>query len=171
MKINLKCYEVVFLKGPFWHLCSFFCTLMTCSTLIEAANPFEWDTDSTLIGKWIWMDWWTLRDLRDESFILLVKTSTNASFVNFNCLNHNWCECMHKWLSPYESTECNYSSMWRFSSTVAAVRMWISNYTSHELTDVITHPWAPYQIHKIAGCACAGNCGNVFPAIDFKGNR
>ena len=27
------------------------------------------------------------------------------------------------------------------------------------------------QICKIAGCACAGNAGNVFPAIDLKGNR
>ena len=36
------------------------------------------------------------------------------------------------------------------------------------------HPsssWASYQIRKIAGCACAGNAGNVFPATDFKGNR
>ena len=24
---------------------------------------------------------------------------------------------------------------------------------------------------SIAGCACAGNAGNVFPATDFKGNR
>ena len=31
--------------------------------------------------------------------------------------------------------------------------------------------WASYQIRKIAGCACAGNAGNVFPATDFKGNR
>ena len=31
--------------------------------------------------------------------------------------------------------------------------------------------WASSRIHKIAGCACAGNTGNVFPAIDFKGNR
>ena len=31
-------------------------------------------------------------------------------------------------------------------------------------------PWASYQIHKIAGCACTGNAGNVFPATDFKGN-
>ena len=28
-------------------------------------------------------------------------------------------------------------------------------------------PWASYQIHKIAGCTCAGNVGNVFPATDF----
>ena len=27
---------------------------------------------------------------------------------------------------------------------------------------------ASYQIRKIAGCACAGNVGNVFPVTDFK---
>ena len=32
-------------------------------------------------------------------------------------------------------------------------------------------PWASYQIGKIAGCADAGNAGNIFPATDFKGNR
>ena len=31
--------------------------------------------------------------------------------------------------------------------------------------------WVSYQIRKIAGCVCAGNTGNVYPAIDFKGNR
>ena len=34
-----------------------------------------------------------------------------------------------------------------------------------------SNQWASYQIRKIAGCACAGNAGNVFPATDFKGNR
>ena len=29
-------------------------------------------------------------------------------------------------------------------------------------------PWASYQIRKIAGCACAGNAGNVFPRRRFK---
>ena len=29
-------------------------------------------------------------------------------------------------------------------------------------------PWTSYQISKIAGCACAGNAGNVFPNTDFK---
>ena len=28
--------------------------------------------------------------------------------------------------------------------------------------------WASYQIHKIAGCACAGNAGNVFPRRRLK---
>ena len=36
---------------------------------------------------------------------------------------------------------------------------------------LLASSWASYQIRKIAGCACAGNAGNVFPATDFKGNR
>ena len=32
-------------------------------------------------------------------------------------------------------------------------------------------PWASYQIRKIAGCACAGNAGNVFPATNLKWKR
>ena len=28
--------------------------------------------------------------------------------------------------------------------------------------------WASYQIRKIAGCACAGNAGSVFPRRRFK---
>ena len=31
--------------------------------------------------------------------------------------------------------------------------------------------WVSCQIRKIAGCACAGNAGNDFPATDFQGNR
>ena len=31
--------------------------------------------------------------------------------------------------------------------------------------DLVAHLWVSYQIRKIAGCACAGNAGNAFPAI------
>ena len=40
-----------------------------------------------------------------------------------------------------------------------------------KLCCVVIHPWASCQIRKFAGCACAGNAGNGFPATDFKGNR
>ena len=33
------------------------------------------------------------------------------------------------------------------------------------------HPWASYQTQTIAGCACAGNSGNVFPATAGKLSR
>ena len=32
----------------------------------------------------------------------------------------------------------------------------------------MSSPWASYQIRKIAGCACAGNAGNVFPRRRFQ---
>ena len=42
----------------------------------------------------------------------------------------------------------------------------------NQIVDVVgIESWASYLIRKIAGCACAGNAGNVFPATDFKGNR
>ena len=39
---------------------------------------------------------------------------------------------------------------------------------------ITLHPWASYQIRKVAGCACAVNMwmpGTFFPATDFNGNR
>ena len=33
---------------------------------------------------------------------------------------------------------------------------------------LVPHIWASYQIRKIAGCACAGNAGNVFPRRRFQ---
>ena len=39
-------------------------------------------------------------------------------------------------------------------------------------SDVLsTIAWASYHIRNIAGGACAGNAGKVYPAIDFKDNR
>ena len=32
-------------------------------------------------------------------------------------------------------------------------------------------PWVSYQIHKIAGCECVGNAGNVFPATMGQRSR
>ena len=67
----------------------------------------------------------------------------------------------------------NYQAMswfhWRFSLADTAHSKCRSNYTLKVY--VLTSPWTSCQIRKIAGCACAGNAGNVFPATDFKGNR
>ena len=51
------------------------------------------------------------------------------------------------------------------------------NYLSLPLMPAFWHtslhmiPWASYQICKIAGCACAGNAGNVFRAIAGERSR
>ena len=36
------------------------------------------------------------------------------------------------------------------------------------LSESMLTQWASYQIRKIAGCACAGNAGNVFPRRRFQ---
>ena len=50
-----------------------------------------------------------------------------------------------------------------------AIDVW---YRSHRLCYLswtgIFFSWASYQIRKIAGCACAGNAGNVFPHRRFQ---
>ena len=69
-------------------------------------------------------------------------------------------------------------------STLVQVTVWCLEATSHNLSQCwpsylspygVTGPqrvtWASYQIRKIAGCACAGNAGNVSPAAEFKGKH
>ena len=70
-------------------------------------------------------------------------------------------------------------SMFKFICLPYFMHVWIITDISFDslvyigrTSDIKTlHPWASYKIRKIAGCACAGNTGNVFPATDFKGNR
>ena len=42
----------------------------------------------------------------------------------------------------------------------------MNNY--NQMRCVLNYSWASYQIRKIAGCACAGNAGNVFPRRRFQ---
>ena len=49
-----------------------------------------------------------------------------------------------------------------------ALRLGYLKYININKWDVITNPWASYQIRKIAGCACARNAGNVFPRRPFQ---
>ena len=51
---------------------------------------------------------------------------------------------------------------------LSIVRQVLSNEWRHYMCHI---SWASYQILNILGCAYAGNAGNDFPAIDFKGNR
>ena len=39
-----------------------------------------------------------------------------------------------------------------------------NNYSCLSVPLLSPRPWASYQIRKIAGCACAGNAGYVFPS-------
>ena len=43
-----------------------------------------------------------------------------------------------------------------------------SNYHWRYNISILIISWASYQLRKIAGCACAGNAGNVFPATQLQ---
>ena len=56
-----------------------------------------------------------------------------------------------------------FCSLWRYGVTGSFV------VCGHcQIVAVNTALWASYQIRKIAGCACAGNAGNVFPRRRFQ---
>ena len=42
------------------------------------------------------------------------------------------------------------------------------NFLTYFMFALIEEQWASYQIRKIAGCACAGNAGNVFHGRRFQ---
>ena len=58
--------------------------------------------------------------------------------------------CLLCWVSPSNTNG-------RFVTRSSAVTVLIARKEYHR------HPWASYQIRKIAGCACAGDTRNVFP--------
>ena len=53
--------------------------------------------------------------------------------------------------------------LWRHCNGKTKHGIWICLFSSTTLSS-----WASYQIRKIAGCACAGNAGNVFPRRRFQ---
>ena len=63
----------------------------------------------------------------------------------------------------YKSYTC---SAWLNANSRFSKLFWLLRLSSSQ-----TLSSASYMIHKIAGSACAGNAGNVFPVTDFKGNR
>ena len=93
------------------------------------------------------------------------------------CANHSWC---HWWLHHFKKMKKNINqcankhcqNMWltghlpgtvkfRFrleSASEVKNRNCFGNYQNTRYAQ-----WASYQIRKIAGCACAGNAGNLFP--------
>ena len=69
------------------------------------------------------------------------------------------------------SVALNPYNLWDIKSYFA--KIWY-NHKDNDTYGITYHSqvaWASYQIHKVAGCACAGNAENVFPTTDFKGNR
>ena len=58
----------------------------------------------------------------------------------------------------------------RFFLSMKILTLWVRvpHLDVSELGQNWFRQWASYQIRKIAGCACAGNAGNVFPRRRFQ---
>ena len=69
----------------------------------------------------------------------------------------------YKYIDALRTYQQNIRSLGLFWS--AALRYTRTFRSGYERT---CYPWASYQIRKIAGCACAGNAGNVFPRRRFQ---
>ena len=90
----------------------------------------------------------------------------------------------HKWLHIYIEREQSLElrvifvftlpaylrDLWRSKMQVIKSRLVVSRrpaLNNHHFENCPTQ-WASYQIRKIAGCACAGNAGNVSPRRQFQ---
>ena len=82
-------------------------------------------------------------------------------------LNHRWSYGIDKWLHLILKHWRNYSFMPYYQLIFFFSKRGPSHLQTIPHTP-LTVPWASYQIQKIAGCACAGNAGNVFPRRRFK---
>ena len=65
-------------------------------------------------------------------------------------------------------------NQWYWDSLLGNDWQWVSIGSANVLmsntwlASTLLGSWTSYQIHKIAGCACAGNAGNVFPRRRFQ---
>ena len=98
------------------------------------------------------------------------------------CSIHSLKKCKSTWKLPVIKWDkpnqahilfqvCNYKHIHLQQFEMIVVH-WLSAlfYAQSALNDDEIFPWASYQIRKIAGWACAGNAGNIFPTTYFKGN-
>ena len=73
---------------------------------------------------------------------------------------------------PFWGEYTGHLTGWCFSLLLAWTTYCTSSWVPSDLrchdAHVTSLQWASYQISKIAGCACAGNAGNVFPRRRFQ---
>ena len=90
-------------------------------------------------------------------FIAYVMTDSSRRYIALYCTHADCFVSWLKWLILLTVHAFYYEWM---LDVHFVLMMCVSN-TS-------TAAWASYQICKIAGCACAGNAGNVFPRRRFQ---
>ena len=95
---------------------------------------------------------------------LLGMIKTNAGLLSIGPFGTNFSEILIK-IQNFSLMKIHLkisSAKWRTSCPRGDGLKLIHTGVIHDMT------WASYQIRKIAGCACAGNAGNVFPRRRFQ---
>ena len=77
---------------------------------------------------------------------------TLSNIICGSYLRHSCCPLLFCYATPW--SHCG-PGMWNH---------WGIQWKKGVVMNPVSSPWASCQIRKIAGCACAGNAGNVFPA-------
>ena len=106
-----------------------------------------------MVLHWIW----------DQSCECRIQKGANATS---SYLWHEWVITSHTIQWDIITHPCSRYPFLAQQFSYMNPRSWPSNDRCR-----IISQWASCQICKIAGCAYAGNAGNVFPATEFKGNR
>ena len=102
-----------------------------------------------------------------------LKTTLQILHAERNIITHfpNW--MLNMSMEKLSNLYISQNRIQEFSSIMLSLQRQLQ-YIDLSLNGLTTVPqyhdvtWASYQIRKIAGCACAGNAGNVFPRRRFQ---
>ena len=114
-----------------------------------------------------------------QSFFVFSHTYRASAATWFNSKQHRESPICHRWL-PWQLTVLvrslsnifsKHTLNWQYHRHVRGQSYGMAEWLHPIFLSGSSH-WsmASYQIRKIAGWACAGNAGNIFPTTDFKGN-
>ena len=115
--------------------------------------------------------------ISDKLFGIIISVSTVAVLMFISKLTSfekiNICWLQNRLFKNSDSLKValsvvNHRRFWQTVSDLMALKIAAQvsrNFVAlRVLSGVCIYRWASYQIRKIAGCACAGNAGTVFPA-------
>ena len=154
-------------------LCASFHHHMWIQTGVSVRKPLSWVLTSMTLtfGLWPWPFAWT-------SLLSLVKTPENFMMIRWwehsqkgvkdrrtNIQTDRQTDGMNAWSQLKIILTCRRVSCVSMHIGISGLRTvaWHLLHNAEFCPGFHNgDPWASYQIRKIAGCACAGNAGNVF---------
>ena len=114
------------------------------------------------------------------------SAQTTILYNDFEKYTYNYCQCIYIHTGSLQNQHFDYGidKQWHSQEDwivltqrcpdsrggLTEPSLWLCN-GHHGKLKVITYQWAYCQIRKIAGCACAGNSRNVFPATSGLQSR